>query len=599
MSVRPGTRLDGRYRLADRLAYGGMGEVWRAMDEVLSREVAVKILRPELAEDEAFVRRFRAEARTTSGLPHNGIAAVYDYGETRVGADGQSPAPYEDQDADPVAYLVMELVPGEALSSILSRDGALGSELTLDLVAQAARALHAAHLKGVIHRDIKPANLMVTPEGRVKVTDFGIARPLDHEPLTATGQVMGTAHYLAPELAKGQDASPLSDVYALGVVAYECLAGHRPFEGDNQVAVALAHLNEQPPPLPATIPAQVRAVVGSAMEKDPQRRMPSAEAFAGALETLRYRQNGDDHLTPGTGIIPGSAAYTGLEAAGLAPGPDRGWTPGGLDGAGAAGATAAVPPPGTHLLGPATAGQRHPAGAVSAQGAYGAAPAETPYQAGYEQNGYGQSGYGQSGYDQGGYSQGGYDQGGYDQGRYGGPPDPFRTPTAPGGLSVGGDGLRERPRRSIGGPILIIAALGTVLAVVLLIAWINGGGGGATPIQNDPSQTAPANPGTSPATSPTSRSSATSPATSSRRITTTTRTTTPRSSTPSTTVVTSTTPTSTEPSPPTSEPTTPPTTPPPPTTPVASATTPTIPSVTVPVVPNIGQLRNGAVTTGR
>jgi len=256
MSVRPGTRLDGRYRLSDRLAYGGMGEVWRATDEVLSRTVAVKILRPELAEDEAFVRRFRAEARTTSGLPHNGIAAVYDYGETRVGADGQSPASAEDRDADPVAYLVMELVPGEALSSTLSRDGALGSDRTLDLVAQAGRALHAAHQRGVIHRDIKPANLMVTPDGRVKVTDFGIARPLDHEPLTATGQVMGTAHYLAPELAKGYDASPLSDVYALGVVAYECLAGHRPFEGDNQVAVALAHLNEQPPPLPGQAPLE-------------------------------------------------------------------------------------------------------------------------------------------------------------------------------------------------------------------------------------------------------------------------------------------------------------------------------------------------------
>src|SRR5664279_6364160 len=131
MSVRPGTRLDGRYRLSDRLAYGGMGEVWRATDEVLSRVVAVKILRPELAEDEAFVRRFRAEARTTSGLPPNGIAAVYDYGETRVGASGQSPAPPE-VDADPVAYLVMELVPGEALSATLSRDGALGSDRTLD-----------------------------------------------------------------------------------------------------------------------------------------------------------------------------------------------------------------------------------------------------------------------------------------------------------------------------------------------------------------------------------------------------------------------------------------------------------------------------------
>jgi eukaryotic-like serine/threonine-protein kinase len=287
MGVRPGTRLDGRYRLADRLANGGMGAVWRATDEVLNRHVAVKILHRELAEDEGFLHRLRAEARTTSGLPHNGIAAVYDYGETRVAANGQSPAPADDPDTDPVVYLVMELVPGAALSTILSRVGPLSGERTIDLIAQAARAVHAAHLRGMIHRDITPAHLMVTPPRRVKVTHFGIARPLDQERLTATGQVMGSAHYLAPELAKGHDVSPLSDVYALGVVAYECLAGRRPFEGDNQVAVALAHLNQPAPPLPPTVPAQLRAVVGAAMEKEPQRRIPSAEAFAAALETLR------------------------------------------------------------------------------------------------------------------------------------------------------------------------------------------------------------------------------------------------------------------------------------------------------------------------
>jgi serine/threonine protein kinase len=287
MRVEPGTRLDGRYRLADQLGFGSMGEVWKAADEVLSRPVAVKILRPDLAADEALVRRFRAEARTVSGLPHNGIAAVYDYGETRAGADGEPPVPGRDWDAAPVVYLVMELVPGEALSSMLAREGALGLDETLDLVAQAARALHAAHQRGVIHGSVRPGHLMVTPWGRVKVTDFGMARALDHEPLTVTGQVVGTAHYLAPELTKGSDPSPLSDVYALGVVAYECLAGHRPFEGDNQVAVALAHLNEQPPPLPDTILARVRVLIGAAMEKDPRLRMSSAGTFAAALEDLR------------------------------------------------------------------------------------------------------------------------------------------------------------------------------------------------------------------------------------------------------------------------------------------------------------------------
>jgi serine/threonine-protein kinase len=172
---------------------------------------------------------------------------------------------------------------------MISNEGALGTDRTLSIVGQAARALHAAHRHGVIHRDIKPANLMVTPELRVKVTDFGIARPRDHEPLTATGQVMGTAHYLAPELARGEIASPLSDVYALGVVAYECLAGWRPFDGDNQVAVATAHLQDEPPPLPETIPAPVRAIVVAAMAKNPAERPQGANALATLMEDLRLR----------------------------------------------------------------------------------------------------------------------------------------------------------------------------------------------------------------------------------------------------------------------------------------------------------------------
>ncbi|HST83746.1 MAG TPA: protein kinase, partial [Kineosporiaceae bacterium] len=166
---------------------------------------------------------------------------------------------------------------------------ALGTDRTLQIVGQAARALHAAHRHGVIHRDIKPANLMITPELRVKVTDFGIARPRDHEPLTATGQVMGTAHYLAPELARGEIASPLSDVYALGVVAYECLAGWRPFDGDNQVAVATAHLQDEPPPLPETVPGPVRAIVVAAMSKNPALRPQGANALATLMEDLRLR----------------------------------------------------------------------------------------------------------------------------------------------------------------------------------------------------------------------------------------------------------------------------------------------------------------------
>jgi serine/threonine protein kinase len=272
MITSSGQRLGERYVLSERLAVGGMGEVWSAVDEVLNRPVAVKVLRTDLAPDTAFQARFRAEARTAAALSHGGIAAVYDYGEM-LGS----------------AYLVMELVPGEALSAMISREGALGTDRTLQIVSQSARALHAAHRHGVIHRDIKPANLMVTPELRVKVTDFGIARPRDHEPLTATGQVMGTAHYLAPELARGEIASPLSDVYALGVVAYECLAGWRPFDGDNQVAVATAHLQDEPPPLPGTIPAEVRKIVMAAMAKNPAERPQGANALAALMEDVRLR----------------------------------------------------------------------------------------------------------------------------------------------------------------------------------------------------------------------------------------------------------------------------------------------------------------------
>ena len=201
----------------------------------------------------------------------------------------------------------MELVPGEALSAILAREGALGTDRTLDIVAQAARALHAAHERGVIHRDVKPGNLLVTPDGRVKVTDFGIARPDDHEPLTATGQVMGTAHYLAPELARGRAATPASDIYSLGVVAYECLAGRRPFEGDDQIGVATAHLSEEPPPLPATISPEVR---GAGRRRDGEgpgaadphrrglrRRRRGAAAARSARGGARLR-HGADRPTP-------------------------------------------------------------------------------------------------------------------------------------------------------------------------------------------------------------------------------------------------------------------------------------------------------------
>ena len=204
--------LAGRYRLLSRLGSGGHGEVWRARDERLGRDVAVKVLRPELADDEDVQARFRAEARAAGGLRSPGIAAVFDFAE-----------------GDQGAWLVMELVDGVPLSQVLRSAGRLPVDRTLDVVEQAAAALQAAHDGGVVHRDVKPGNLLLRADGRLSVTDFGIASAAGAAPLTRTGQVVGTAAYLAPEQASGRPVTGAADVYALGVVAYECLTGARPF----------------------------------------------------------------------------------------------------------------------------------------------------------------------------------------------------------------------------------------------------------------------------------------------------------------------------------------------------------------------------------
>jgi serine/threonine-protein kinase len=289
--------LGGRYRLVERIARGGMGEVWRGFDEVLGRPVAVKVLRPEYADEHVFLERFRNEARNTAALVHTGIAAVYDFGQTSMARTPQHSAvarpdpthPFGPVSADRtvVPFIVMELVPGRPLSQIIERDGALERDRALDVVAQASRALNAAHCAGVVHRDVKPANLLITPSWAVKVTDFGIARAGDTLPLTRTGTVMGTAHYLAPELVNGHGvASPASDIYALGVVLYECLAGRRPFLGDNPLHVAMEHLNSTIPPIPGLHPA-VGEVLYAALAKDPATRPGSAELFAHRLLALR------------------------------------------------------------------------------------------------------------------------------------------------------------------------------------------------------------------------------------------------------------------------------------------------------------------------
>ncbi|UOW01682.1 protein kinase [Agrococcus sp. SCSIO52902] len=281
-----GLTFGGRYQLTSRIAIGGMGEVWQATDQVIGRTVALKILKDEYMGDPGFLERFRAEARHAALVNHEGIANVFDYGEEEGSA-----------------FLVMELVPGEPLSAILDRDRTLSADKVLDIVAQTSAALHAAHQAGLVHRDIKPGNLLITPEGRVKITDFGIARIADQVPLTATGQVMGTVQYLSPEQASGQQAAPSTDIYSLGIVAYEALAGRRPFTGESQVAIAMAHINDAPPDLPGTVPEPVRNLVLSCIAKTPADRPTSAAHLSRAATMLR---RGD--IAGAAAIVPGIAS---------------------------------------------------------------------------------------------------------------------------------------------------------------------------------------------------------------------------------------------------------------------------------------------------
>jgi serine/threonine-protein kinase len=266
-----GDLLGDRYRLDDRIAGGGMGDVWRGTDTVLGRRIAVKMLHARQAGDEAFQTRFRHEARTMAALHHPGVVQVYDYGEF-TGHDD--------------AYLVMAHVDGQPLDERIAAAGRLDYAETISIVAQAARALHAAHAAGIIHRDVKPGNLIVQPDGTVILVDFGVARSPESVELTGVGEVVGTALYIAPEQVSGQPVGPATDLYALGAVAYQCLAGRPPFLGDNPVTVAMHHLSDDPPPLPADVPPLVRDLVTTAIAKDPADRFPTAAAMADAADAI-------------------------------------------------------------------------------------------------------------------------------------------------------------------------------------------------------------------------------------------------------------------------------------------------------------------------
>ncbi|MGY1712216.1 protein kinase [Geodermatophilus sp. SYSU D00758] len=303
----PGEVLAARYRLDSLVATGGMGEVWRARDLVLDRPVAVKVLREELAAEAGFRARFRAEARLAGGLVHPNVATLHDYGEEVTGSRHR-------------AWLVMELVDGEPLSALLARERRPAPDRVLDLLRQAAAGLAAAHAAGIVHRDVKPANVLLRTDGTVKLTDFGIARSAASLPVTRTGQVMGTAQYLAPELLRGAAATPASDVYSFGAVAYECLAGRRAFDGPVPAQVVLQQLEREPDPLPADVPGPLRALVQRTLAKDPARRPPDGAALLRAL-TAAGSGHGPAPADDATRELPavGAAAPAGTRVLPLPP----------------------------------------------------------------------------------------------------------------------------------------------------------------------------------------------------------------------------------------------------------------------------------------
>ncbi|MGH2657217.1 MAG: protein kinase domain-containing protein [Actinomycetota bacterium] len=269
----PGTRLGGRYDVVRALGWGGMAEVYLAVDRQLGREVAVKVIRERFAEDERFVMRFRREARAAASLSHPNVVAVHD-----VGVHQGSP------------FIVMEHVPGWTLAELVRDGGPMDPGRVAEIGEAVARALGAAHAAGIVHRDVKPGNVMVTADGRVKVLDFGIARALRWTPLTDTPAVQGTAEYMAPEYVKGDGADPRSDIYSLGVVLYELLAGRPPFTGDSPLQVAYKHLEEAPAPPDAVrpgLPANLTAVVMRCLAKHPGDRYRRAEELAADLGLLQ------------------------------------------------------------------------------------------------------------------------------------------------------------------------------------------------------------------------------------------------------------------------------------------------------------------------
>lgn len=265
------------YQLQWIVGHGGMSTVWLADDVRNDREVALKVLRPEFSDNNEFLSRFRNEAKAAESIDSENVVATYDYREL-------------EDNGRTFCYMALEYIRGESLADLLAREGALPETLALDVMEQASHGLSVIHHMGLVHRDIKPGNLMITQNGQVKITDFGIAKAAAAVPLTRTGMVVGTAQYVSPEQAQGYEVGPSSDVYSLGVVGYEMLAGKRPFSGDSSVSVALAHISQAPEPLSTSISAPTRELIGMALRKDPNTRFVDGNEFTNAISAVRQGQ---------------------------------------------------------------------------------------------------------------------------------------------------------------------------------------------------------------------------------------------------------------------------------------------------------------------
>jgi eukaryotic-like serine/threonine-protein kinase len=312
--VEPNTIVDGRYKVISRVGSGGMAEVYLAEDQLLGRQVAVKLLHRHFAEDQEFVERFRREASSAAGLSHQNIVGIFDRGEW-----------------EGTYYIAMEYVPGRSLKTIVREQGALDPALAIDIVVQILRGARYAHRRGVIHRDLKPHNVILDEEGRARVTDFGIARAGASD-MTLTGSIMGTAQYLSPEQAQGHTVTGAADLYSIGVILYELLTGSVPFDGETAVAIAYQQVSAQPRPpseVNPALPPGLDAVVLRALAKDPAQRYADADEFIAALQRERQR-------------LPTAAGAAAMLAAGVAG--EGGW---------ATAATAAAQPMGPATLPPA------------------------------------------------------------------------------------------------------------------------------------------------------------------------------------------------------------------------------------------------------